>query len=109
MMRNGEKSIVSKVLFSDGSGPQENAPFEIQFAISKELAHLPFRYHLTYNHLNKFDIKSPYKLTAQTNLETGDLEIKEETFSKTFLRHIVIGGELNPFKKSLFLRGGFKQ
>ena len=26
---------------------------------------------------------------------------------KTFLRHIIIGGELNPFQKSLFLRGGF--
>ena len=27
--------------------------------------------------------------------------------AKTFLRHLVIGGELNPFKKNFFLRGGF--
>ena len=86
---------------------KENLPFEMQFAVSKELAHLPFRYHLTYNYLNRFDIKSPYHLTTQTNIETGELEIKEESFAKTFLRHIVIGGELNPFSKSLFLRGGF--
>ena len=51
----------------------------MQFAVSKELAHLPFRYHLTYIYLNRFDIKSPYKLTTQTNLETGELEVKQES------------------------------
>ena len=86
---------------------KERLPFELQFAISKELVHLPFRYHLTYHNLQNFNIKSPYKLTSQTNLETGKLEIKEETMAKTALRHIVIGGELNPFRKSFYLRGGF--
>tara|TARA_B100001250_G_scaffold69116_1_gene55440 strand:+ start:20045 stop:21073 length:1029 start_codon:yes stop_codon:yes gene_type:complete len=85
----------------------EGLPFEIQFALSKELAHLPFRYHLTYNNINDFDIKSSYKLTSQTNIETGELEIKEESIAKTALRHIVIGGEFNPFRRSFFVRGGF--
>ena len=86
---------------------REKIPFDMQFAISKELAHLPFRYHLSYGNINKFNIKSPYKLTQQTNIETGELEIKEESTAKTALRHIIIGGELNPFRKSFFLRGGF--
>ena len=86
---------------------REKIPFDMQFAISKELAHLPFRYHLSYGNINKFNIKSPYKLTQQTNIETGELEIKEESIAKTALRHIIIGGELNPFSKSFFLRGGF--
>ena len=86
---------------------REQIPFDMQFAISKELAHLPFRYHLSYGNINKFNIKSPYKLTQQTNIETGELEIKEESIAKTALRHIIIGGELNPFRKSFFLRGGF--
>ena len=86
---------------------REKIPFDMQFAISKELAHLPFRYHLSYGNINKFNIKSPYKLTQQTNIETGELEIKEESIAKTALRHIIIGGELNPFRKSFFLRGGF--
>ena len=47
------------------------------------------------------------QLSKQTNFDTGDLEIKQETIAKTVLRHIVIGGELNPFRKSLFLRAGF--
>ena len=35
------------------------------------------------------------------------MELKQESFAKTALRHIIIGGELNPFRKSLFIRGGF--
>ncbi len=85
----------------------EKIPFEIQLGVSKKLAHLPFRYHLSYNNLNQFFIESPYKLITQTNLETGELEVKEETIAKTFLRHIVIGGELNPFRRNLFLRAGY--
>ena len=88
------------------SSNKESFPFEIEFAISKELKHLPFRYHLTYNNINRFDIKSPYKLMTQTNIETGELEIKEESIAKTALRHIVIGGEFNPFRKSFFIRAG---
>ena len=60
-----------------------------------------------YNNINLFDIRSPYKLTTQTNFETGYLEVQEESIAKTFLRHLVIGGEFNPFRKSLFIRGGF--
>ena len=86
---------------------RESMPFEVLFAISKELAHLPFRYHITYNNINTFNIESPYKLISQTNIETGELEIREESIAKTVLRHFVIGGELNPFRKSLFIRGGF--
>jgi len=86
---------------------KEALPFDAQLGISKELKHLPFRYSLTFHHLNQFNIKSPYKLTSQTNIETGELEIKEESIAKTALRHLIIGGELNPFRKSLFVRGGF--
>jgi hypothetical protein len=86
---------------------REKMPFEIQFALSRELEHLPFIYFLSYNNINQFNIESPYKLKNQTNLTTNELELKKESIAKTALRHIIIGGELNPFKKSLFIRGGF--
>jgi len=98
---------IGRQLNAYSSSTNENFPYEVQFAISKELAYLPFRYHLTYNNINRFDVKSPYKLISQTNPETGELEIKQESIAKTALRHIIIGGELNPFRKSLFIRGGF--
>ena len=47
------------------------------------------------------------KGNVHTSDKTGELEIKEESIAKTALRHLIIGGELNPFRKSLFLRGGF--
>ena len=86
---------------------KENLPVEVQIGISRELEHLPFRYHLSYNDIMNFNIHSPYKLTLQTNIETGELEVQQESIAKKALRHIIIGGELNPFKKSLFVRGGF--
>lgn len=86
---------------------RENLPLNIQFSLSKQLKYLPFRYVITYNYLNQFDISSPYKLNYQTNFETGELETIEESVAKKILRHFIIGGELNPFKKNLFLRGGF--
>ncbi len=97
---------IGKQLFSY-TAVDEKLPFDIQLSISKALKHMPFRYVITFHHLNQFDIKSPYKLLSQTNIETGELEIKEESIAKTALRHFIIGGELNPFRKSLFIRGGF--
>ena len=88
------------------SNKREGLPLNIQFSLSKQLKYLPFRYVITYNYLNQFDISSPYKLNSQTNFETGELETIEESVTKN-IETFVIGGELNPFKKNLFLRGGF--
>ena len=111
---NKKSNLTATILFKNiGSqldnyaSTRESLPFEVQFALSKELKYLPFRYHLTYNMINDFYINSPYKLVNQTNIDTGDLEIKKESIAKTALRHFIIGGELNPFRKSLFLRIGF--
>ena len=111
---NPEKEFTSTLLFKnmgrqliEYTDTEELLPFDVQLGISKKLKHLPFRYSLTFHHLNQFDIKSPYKLSSQTNIETGELEIKEESVAKTAFRHLIIGGELNPFRKSLFIRGGF--
>ena len=86
---------------------EESLPYDVQLGMSKKLKHLPFRYSLTFHNLNQFDIKSNYKLRSETNIETGELEIKDESVAKTAIRHLIIGGELNPFRKSLFIRGGF--
>ena len=111
---NAEKTFTSTLLFKNMGGQliaytnkKESLPFDVQLGISKELKHLPFRYLLTFHHLNQFNIKSPYKLSSQTNIETGELEVKEESIAKTALRHLIVGGELNPFRKSLFIRAGF--
>ena len=85
----------------------EIIPFEILLGLSKKLKHLPFRYSIVYNKLNKFDISNDYSLNTYTNIETGEIEINDESIAKTILRHLIISGELNLFKDNLYLRGGF--
>ena len=85
----------------------EKIPFEIQFGISKKLEHLPFRYSIVLNNLNKFDISNDYSLNSFTNNESLEIELVDESFAKTILRHIIISGELNLFNDNLYLRGGF--
>ena len=48
---------------------QEEVPFEIQFGLSKKLEHLPFRYSIVLQHLNRYDISNDYSLNSFTNNE----------------------------------------
>ena len=75
--------------------------------VSKQLAHLPFRFSIVAHHINKFDISNNYLEPTTTDPISGEKVENEETFGKKVLRHFIVGGELNPFKKSLFIRGGF--
>ena len=59
------------------------------------------------HHLNQYDISDDYNLNTIYDPITNTLQIKDETVAKKLLRHIIIGGELNPFRKSFYLRGGF--
>ena len=110
---NSENGLHSTLLFKNIGRPitaytseNEKIPFEIQFGLSKRLDHLPFRYSLIYNNLNKFDISNEYSLNSFTNNNSGEIEFSDESFAKTFLRHIIISGELNLFKENLLLEEG---
>ena len=85
----------------------ENLPTQIEVALSKKLKYLPFTYHISYNNLQNFDVSSPYKLNNSINYNGVYLQSQKESFARTFLRHLIIGGELRPFNKSLYLRSGF--
>tara|TARA_B100001964_G_scaffold107768_1_gene120354 strand:+ start:686 stop:1717 length:1032 start_codon:yes stop_codon:yes gene_type:complete len=85
----------------------ENLPFQLQMGVSKQLAHLPFRFSIVAHHLNKFDISNYYLDPTTTDPITGDEIENEDSVGKKVLRHFVLGGELNPGRKSLFIRGGF--
>ena len=111
---NSENGLHSTLLFKNIGRPvtaytseNEKIPFEIQLGLSKKLDHLPFRYSIVYNNLNKFDISNEYSLNSFTNNSSGEIEFSDESFAKTFLRHLIISGELNLFKENLFVRGGF--
>lgn len=85
----------------------EPLPFEIQAGISKKLSHVPFRYSILLQHLEKLDL-SYTDPNAAVDPFTGEV-IKEsgiDAFSKNVMRHIIIGGEFIP-AKFLSIRFGY--
>ena len=86
---------------------KENLPFEVQLGVSKSLKHLPFKYSVVLHHLNQYDISDDYNLNTIYDPITNTVQVKDETVAKKMLRHVIIGGELTPFRKSFYLRGGF--
>lgn len=74
----------------------EQLPFDVQFAISKQLAHLPFRYTFTFHHLHKWDLtyddpnaESPIFLFGETPSSPGDFAL----FVDNLARHMTLSGE----------------
>ncbi|MBE51362.1 MAG: hypothetical protein CMP51_06710 [Flavobacteriales bacterium] len=82
----------------------EELPFEVQLGFSKSLDHLPFRYSIVFHNINTYDISNIFDSYSYND---NTLNIKQESVAKKLLRHLIIGGELNPFRKSLYIRGGF--
>jgi len=84
----------------------EPLPFEIQLGISKKLAHVPFRYSILFQHLEKWDLS--YKDSNETiDPFTGEPVTKSgiDKFANNALRHIIIGGEFIPAKFLSFRLG----
>jgi len=79
-------------------GNPEPVPFEFQMGISKRLRHAPFRFTLTTNHLEQFDLTydNPEDQDQQFDPLTGE-ENKESKISEIgdkLLRHIVLSTEV---------------
>lgn len=96
--------------WSSYSGHKEKLPFEIQIGFSKKPKHIPFRFSLTYENLEKWDLtyEDPANPTLTTDPLTGD-PIKQKKFNifgDKLMRHIVIGGEFI-LTKNFFLRAGY--
>jgi hypothetical protein len=82
--------------------PHQNLPFEIQAGLSQRLAHAPFRFSLTLNHLEKPDLTYEYK---QSSSAESDEQGKSD-FGENLMRHIILGAELIPHK-NFYLSGGY--
>ncbi len=76
---------------------KEPLPFELQFGLSKQLSHAPFRFSVLYQHLQDFNLDGK---------RAGDIESpgdqpfsrKMEEMGNEFLRHIVAGVEFIPVR-----------
>ncbi|MDQ3142234.1 MAG: type IX secretion system protein PorQ [Bacteroidota bacterium] len=82
----------------------EKLPFEVLMALSKKLKHLPFVYHITFRHFEKWNISyNDEDLDSGDSLLGGNTEDSEfEKAAGNFFRHLVFGGELLLGKKENF-------
>ncbi len=90
------------------AGKREALPLQIQIGLSKQLAHMPFRYFLVFNNLQQPDISyvDSNASGAKIDLTTQEPVIKHPNIADKVMRHIVFGGEFL-FTKNFNLRFGY--
>ena len=80
---------------------RESIPFDLQFGVSKRLQHAPIRLAATLQHLQKWDLAKPVEDNSGTTTV-----LKEENFTKKFMRHMVLGVEILP-SPNFTIRAGY--
>lgn len=82
----------------DGSN-NELLPFEIQAGMSAGLRHLPFRFSVLLNHLERWDLRYTDPVKEEESIDPITGVKKEDSWivkaADEAMRHVVIGGELN--------------
>lgn len=71
-------------------------PFEIQYSISNKFEHLPFRWMVSLENLQKWDLTYNDPNAQNTDPITGETVTTTPGFGNMLMRHIVVGGELSP-------------
>ena len=91
-------------------GDYQPIPFQIQVGLSQGLTHIPLRFSLLFNHLERWDLTyfDPNAPGNQKDPITGQVKSKSgiNKFADNLMRHIVFGGELT-IAKVLALRVGY--
>lgn len=89
--------------YTDGN--YEAAPFEIHLGVSQGFKHVPLKLFATFTNLQRPDLSYIDPLNRyQADPLTGDTIDNKIGAGTVLIRHFVIGAELFPFKKHLFLR-----
>lgn len=89
-------------------GNYEPVPFDLQFALSQRLSHLPVRYHISLHSLYRWKMLNigSYEPFCETDAITGDIRYpnKASQFFDNFFRHFTFGLEIMPVKQlSIFV------
>ncbi len=91
-------------------GNNEKLPFEMQIGFSKKPEHIPFRFSVVYENIEKWDLtyQDPANPVLTSDPLTGEAikQNKYKLFGDKLMRHLVVGGEFL-VTKNLFLRLGY--
>ena len=77
------------------AGLNEKLPIEVNFGMSQTLEHMPLRWHITFENLQKWPIGSPNPARVTTDLG-GNQTSEKVGFLSNVIRHTIIGAELFP-------------
>jgi hypothetical protein len=69
---------------------REDLPNEILIGLSTKLQHAPFRFALTYRHLEEFDMSYESELDSE---DDSYEESNEDSFSDKAIKHLILGSE----------------
>jgi hypothetical protein len=105
LLRNIGSELVPYV-----AGDYQPIPFQIQIGLSQGLKHIPLRFSLLLNHLERWDLTyfDPNAPGNQKDPITGEVKTQSgiSKFADNLMRHIVLGGELT-IAKVLAVRIGY--
>lgn len=91
-------------------GNRDPLPFNLQYAVSKRLDHVPFLFSFVYDHIEKWDLtyEDPQNPSGTVDPITGEVTAKSGAakFGDQLLRHMIIGGEFY-LGKNIVLRGSY--
>ncbi len=92
-------------------GNNEPLPFEIQVGVSKKLPHLPFRFSIIYNNLQRWNVLFNDPNLQQNTFFFGEAPpVNNNDFLDNLVRHFVFNGEFLFGKKENFrVRAGYSQ
>jgi len=86
-------------------GNNEPLPFEIQAGVTHKLKHAPFRFILSLDHLEKWDLRYPDSLTVKKDFEKRKINLKGP-FIDNLAKHVNVATEI-VLTKNLNLRIGY--
>lgn len=87
------------------AGQLEPLPFEIQFAVSNRFEHLPFRWTVQIENLQKWDLTYFDPNRVSKDQVTGEETYDEPNFGDKLLRHFSVSGDLNLGRRLNFQLG----
>lgn len=79
------------------SDKKEELPFNLQLGLTKELEHAPFRFSVTYDRLNDWDLDY-YRQVIKSDVTGEEPDNNEIKWGDMFFRHLVFGVEILPGK-----------
>ena len=72
---------------------RESLPFEIQAGITQDLAHAPFRFIVTFQHLERWDLSYTLDDDDMDFAGSEDEPSGFDDFADNFMRHVILGTE----------------